>query len=415
MTAYTGAQHPLKVLVVSFYYPPDLAAGSFRCASFVSHVLELAPRGTSIRLLTTVPNRYASHEMPAPLVEEQGGLRVERISVPGHRSGFLDQARTFLAFAREVKKRTAGREYDLVFATSSRLMTAYLASQVADRTKAPLYVDLRDIFVETIEDVLPAGIGRALRPFLGRVERTVVRRSDRVNLVSEGFRPYFEARYPGKHYDFYTNGIDEEFLSESWRSARARKPGPIRVVYAGNIGEGQGLHRILPGMAKALGEGYEFVVVGDGGRRPGLSAALEAAGVRSVSIRKPVPRAELIALYRDADVLFLHLNDYRAFARVLPSKIFEYAATGMPLLAGVAGHAAQFLKDKVPNCAVFHPCDVEAGVKSLRSLPLTWTDRRLFIESYRRSQIMRQMALAAIDLASARGHDAAATLDRARA
>jgi len=32
----------------------------------------------------------------------------------------------------------------------------------------------------------------------------------------------------------------------------------------------------------------------------------------------------------DADVLFLHLNAYKAFEKVLPSKIFEYAATGRP-------------------------------------------------------------------------------------
>jgi glycosyltransferase involved in cell wall biosynthesis len=261
-----------------------------------------------------------------------------------------------------------------------------------------LYVDVRDIFVETMQDVLPAGIAKISFPLLRLLERKTFERADRINLVSEGFRPYFEARFPGRRYDFFTNGIDDEFLSESWQSPRERRPGPVRVVYAGNIGEGQGLHRIIPGMAKSLGSGYEFCIVGDGGRHAALEKELALEGVNTVSVRKPVPRAELIALYRDADVLFLHLNDHRAFLRVLPSKIFEYAATGKPVLAGVAGHAAQFLKDNVPNCAVFPPCNVEAGVKGLSSLTLGWMDRREFIKTHRRQEIMQGMASSALDL-----------------
>ena len=48
------------------------------------------------------------------------------------------------------------------------------------------------------------------------------------------------------------------------------------------------------------------------------------------------------------DVLFLHLNDYSAFRKVIPSKIFEYAATGKPIVAGVSGYAAEFLRHENP-------------------------------------------------------------------
>lgn len=401
-TAQVGAVRPIRLLILSFYYPPDLSAGSFRAAALVSQLLEHLPKGSTVEVLTTAPNRYATHDVPALAREEEGFLRVERISLPAHRSGMFvfDQATAFLAFTLGVRRRVARRKYDLVFATSSRLMTTFLGSLVARRLKVPLYLDIRDIFVDTIKDILPGAKGKVLLPLFRCVERATMRRADRINLVSEGFRPYFETRYPGKRYDFFTNGIDEEFLSESWQKVEGRRAGPVRVIYAGNIGEGQGLHRILPGMAKSVGEAYEFAVVGDGGRRAQLVEALKLAGVRTVSVCKPVPRAELMALYRDADVVFLHLNDYDAFAKVLPSKIFEYAATGKPLLAGVGGYSAQFLRDKVLNCSVFPPCDVEAGVSSLLSLQLAWTDRRQFIESYHRSAIMRRMASVVMEVAT---------------
>lgn len=391
--------HPIRVFILTFYYPPDLSAGSFRAAALVSQLAECLPQGSAIDVVTTAPNRYSSHEVAAPAAEEHGPIRIERILLPAHRSGMLDQAKAFAAFAWGVRQRIAHRRYDLVFATSSRLMTAFLGSLVSRRLKVPLYLDIRDIFVDTIGDVLPGLRGKVLAPFLGYLERATMRRADRLNLVSEGFRRYFESRYPDKRYDFFTNGIDEEFLSESWHDLRGRRAGPVRVLYAGNIGEGQGLHRILPGLARAAGDTYEFAVVGDGGRRTRLVDALKLAGVSNVSVHEPVPRSELIALYRDADVLFLHLNDYAAFAKVLPSKIFEYAATGKPVLAGVGGYSAQFLKDHVANCSVFPPCNVDAGIVGLSSLQRTWTDRRRFIESYRRNAIMKRMAEAVMELA----------------
>lgn len=390
---------PIRLLILSFYYPPDLSAGSFRAAALVSQLTECLPKGSTVDVVTTAPNRYSTHEVAAPATEEQGTIRIERIPLPQHRSGMLDQAKAFAVFASGVRRRIVGARYDLVFATSSRLMTAFLGSLVARRLKVPLYLDVRDIFVDTIGDVLTGLRGKLLTPFFNYVERVTMQRADRLNLVSEGFRGYFESRYPDKRYDFFTNGIDEEFVSGSWASAEGRRAGAVRVTYAGNIGEGQGLHRILPGLAKTVGEDYEFAVVGDGGRRTRLEEALRLVGVRNVLIHEPVPRSELIALYRDADVLFLHLNDYPAFAKVLPSKIFEYAATGKPVLAGVGGYSAQFLKDHVANCSVFPPCDVESGAIGLRSLQLTWTDRAEFIDSYRRSTIMNRMAGAVMELA----------------
>jgi glycosyltransferase involved in cell wall biosynthesis len=137
---------------------------------------------------------------------------------------------------------------------------------------------------------------------------------------------------------------------------------------------------------------YEFQVVGDGGRKSALIRGLEAAGIGNVQLLLPVPREQLLALYRNADCLFLHLNDYEAFRKVLPSKIFEYAATGKPILAGLAGYSAEFLTRYVENAAVFPPCDAEAAVRALRTLRLAPVERTTFIKRFNRTRIMSAMA-----------------------
>jgi glycosyltransferase involved in cell wall biosynthesis len=106
----------------------------------------------------------------------------------------------------------------------------------------------------------------------------------------------------------------------------------------------------------------------------------------------PVNRQELIEEYLSADVLFLHLNDYPAFEKVLPSKIFEYAATGKPILAGVSGYAAEFIKSEVSNAEVFYPGDHKGALQVLSKLKLEHTDRHAFISKYTRTNIMKDMS-----------------------
>jgi glycosyltransferase involved in cell wall biosynthesis len=77
---------------------------------------------------------------------------------------------------------------------------------------------------------------------------------------------------------------------------------------------------------------------------------------------------------------------------VLPSKLFEYAATGKPLLAGIAGYPARFVAAEISNAAVFAPGDVAAGVRAFESLVLTSEPRREFLQRYARAGISRAMA-----------------------
>jgi glycosyltransferase involved in cell wall biosynthesis len=393
----------VRLLVLSFYYEPDLCAGSFRTTALVAALRERAPFGTQIDVLTTLPNRYSTFSRVAAELDAEKGFEVRRIRLPAHRSDVLGQSRAFLHFAREALNCVAGRNYDLVFATSSRLMTAALGAWIAHRKRAPLYLDIRDLFVETITEVLPAAVAWPARQLLARVESWTMRRADRINLVSRGFESYFRKHYHDRSLAWFTNGIDEEFLGTT-AAPPARAAGEARavVLYAGNIGDGQGLHEVLPRLALALRERARFVVIGDGGRRAALEAAIAAAAVDNIELLAPMPRAELLNAYRAADVLFLHLGKQAAFEKVLPSKLFEYAALAKPILAGVAGYAARFIHEEISNAAVFAPCDVRGAVIAFGTLRLSDQLRPDFVAKYARTQIARDMADDVLSLAQSR-------------
>jgi len=384
----------LRVLFLSFYYTPDLCAGSFRAAALIQALQPLLPAGSHIDVLSTMPNRYSTFSAAAPEVEEGETLSIRRIPLPSHKSGMRDQSKAFLAYARAVRSHVRDRKYDLVFATSSRLMTAVLGAYVARRQKAPLYLDIRDIFVDTIQDILPPWLARPMGGVFSIMEHYAIASASKVNLVSRGFEGYFSGRYPGQRFAFFPNGIDDEFIASApdRASEAAASTAPYSVLYAGNLGEGQGLHMILPGLARAMQGQARFTVIGDGGRKAQLRKALDEAGADNVVLLDPVNRSALVQAYLGADVLFLHLNDYDAFRKVLPSKLFEYAAVGKPIWAGVAGYAAEFIEKEIDNAAVFPPCDVAAAVRNFPTLKMQPTPRAAFIQKYARHSIMEALA-----------------------
>ena len=382
-----------NLLFLSFYYRPDLCAGSFRATPLVNALSKLAGTDVRIEVLTTWPNRYATFAEDCAETEQIGNVSVRRIKLPAHRSDMVGQSRGFYKFAKEVNKLTRGKHYDMVFATSSRLLTASLGAWVARKTRARLYLDIRDIFADTIGEIMPQPAAFLAGSFFGLVERLTMRRAVNINLVSRGFEPYFRKRYPDKSFTWITNGIDPEFIDAS-ESVAVSSPGPDvpTVLYAGNVGEGQCLHQIVPQLARALAGKARFIIIGDGGRRQQLADAIAAAGACNVELQPPVGRERLIEQYKEADVLFLHLGAYRAFEKVLPSKLFEYGAMGKPVLAGVSGFSARFVNEELSNSAVFSPCDVNDAVRAFESLRLEDSPRPQFIQKYSRENLSAELA-----------------------
>lgn len=385
-----------KILLLSFYYPPDLSAGSFRAGALVKALREELGPNVEIEIITTQPNRYHSFTANAVSVERSENLTIRRIQIPAHRSGIRDQAWAFACFAINTLKLTHGKRYDLVFSTSSRLMTASLGAWVSKRSRCGLYLDIRDIFVDTVRDLLPSRWGRLAATIFSPLERWTINTAVRVNLISPGFLPYFATRYPGKSFAFYTNGVDELFIkSPSAHPASLPKSSEnrLKIVYAGNIGAGQGLHRIIPELAQRLGDSAEFHLIGAGSALSNLMRTLADAGISNVRISTPMKRDQLLRVYQEADILFLHLNDQKAFRRVLPSKLFEYAATNKPIWGGLSGYANRFAKKRIKNVALFSPCDADGALTALKELKLQNTSRLDFVSEFSRTTIKKQMAL----------------------
>lgn len=380
----------MKLLFLSFYFQPDLCAGSFRASALLE---QLNREDLEIEVVTTLPNRYSSFDQKAESFEIIDGVKIHRIKLPKHYSGMLDQIIAFFSYYRHAIKISKNSEYDAVFATSSRLFTAFLGARIARKKGISLYLDIRDIFLDTLSDVLPSFISIFVAPLLNLIESYAFSQANHINLVSKGFLKYFEEKKLVCSYSFYTNGIDKEFDGfVDIRNHQIPENKILNILYAGNIGEGQGLDKILPELANQLGKRANFVVIGDGGRKKQLKNSINNLALKNIEVRPPVGRKELISEYLRADILFVHLNDYPAFKKVLPSKLFEYAAFNKPIFAGLSGYSADFINAEISDCQVFKPCDIDDAVQKFNKLNLTVKPRIEFVKKFKRETIMTQMA-----------------------
>ncbi|ARK13670.2 glycosyltransferase family 4 protein [Fibrella sp. ES10-3-2-2] len=382
----------MNILLLTYYFSPDLSAGSFRNTPLAYELARQLGDSGTVHVVTTQPNRYQSFKIEAAAEEQHDNLRISRITVPAHTSGFADQIRSYVSFYSQALTLTRDNPYDVIVASSSRLFSAFLGAQVARRRQVPLVLDIRDLFRVNILELIKNPAARlVLSPTLRAVEQYTFGYAKHINLVSDGFSDYF-ADYDQATYSHITNGIDDYFVDLPGSPASTESPQQRTILYAGNIGDGQGLEKIIPATARLLGPTYQFVVVGDGATKSKLDKAVTDAGLNNVTIRPPVTRAGLLAEYERADYLFLHLNDLTAFERCLPSKLFEYAATDKPVVAGVAGYAAKFINKHVPNSFVFAPGDAAALATYLLTTPYETTTRTAFINQFRRETLVAKLA-----------------------
>ncbi len=195
--------------------------------------------------------------------------------------------------------------------------------------------------------------------------RATAARADVLTTATEGQLDYFTRRPAAAA--TITNGLTTEQLERL-----AALPPPTsdvharpRLVYAGLLGYPQGLGTLVE--AAVLLPEIDVVLVGDGPMRHDLERAARDLGATNVAFVGYVDAAGLAVEYAAADVLVAHLRRDPAFAIAQPSKLWEYMATGRPVVYAGEGEASAILERHDIGIAV-PPESPEAIAHAVRSL-----------------------------------------------
>ncbi len=152
-----------------------------------------------------------------------------------------------------------------------------------------------------------------------------------------------------------------------------RQPGSIDCVFAGAFRAWHGAIQLVEAMRILHTQGramYRAVLIGDGPERPAAQGA--AAGFNGVLFTGPIPHARMPAALAAADIGVAPFDVSQHPALTLdfywsPLKIFEYMASGLPVVAPAIRRLRSLVADGTEG-TLYEPATPEALAKALSTL-----------------------------------------------
>jgi glycosyltransferase involved in cell wall biosynthesis len=87
-----------------------------------------------------------------------------------------------------------------------------------------------------------------------------------------------------------------------------------------------------------------FLILGEGAERAGLEADARSRGLANLIFRDFVPHDLMPSYLAALDLSIVHLRADPLFKTVIPSKIFEAMAMGVPIVMAVEGESAEIVR-----------------------------------------------------------------------
>lgn len=308
--------------------------------------------------------------------ETNDGIDVVRVwSFISANEGFALRILDFVSFMAAAM--VAGlfvRKPDIVVATSPQFFTLIAGNWIRFWRRIPWVLELRDIWPESIKAVGAMKQSAIIR-FLERVEMGLYRRADRIVVVARSFADILAARgIDSRKIDIVTNGVDlSRFLPRRSDDLRRRLgwSGRFVVGYIGTHGMAHALETILDAAEQMEADGRTpdvlLAFIGDGARKDALRQEAERRGLSNVQFLPSVPKEEVAEHWGALDATVVHLRATDLFRSVIPSKIFEAMAMGVPILMGVEGEARDIVLDARAGLA-FAPESAQGLADAIRAL-----------------------------------------------
>ena len=365
---YVSSHLPLRLLIITYYWPPSGGAGVQRCLKFVKYLghfgveatvitvdaeqatypvrdesllAEVPPEVRVIRTGTTEPfesykkltgravpyGGFANEGKPGLL---QQALRFVRgnLFIPDPRRGWNRHALTAVE-----QLLTAGEKFDAVLTSSPPHSTQLIGLELKKRHGLRWLADLRDPWTDIYyyKDLHHTPLAAWLD---ARYERQVLTQADAVLVTSPETQRLFLAKLsalPIAKFHVLPNGYDES----DFRQPSAAPTDCLRITHTGTITELYRIEQLLEAVAASAAA------------HPDVPLRLRFVGQVSAELRSQITRVGLLPITEfidfvphdksveyllEASALLMAIPDVPRNFGILPGKVFEYLAANKPIL-----------------------------------------------------------------------------------
>ncbi|PJJ59738.1 glycosyltransferase family 4 protein [Hymenobacter chitinivorans] len=400
----------MRLLVITYYWPPSGGAGVQRTLKFVKH---LPTFGVECTVVTVDPEKGAYPVLDESLAAEiPAGVRVIRTGtsepfgsykkLTGRQQipygGFANESKTslqqqFFKFVRgnlfipdprrgwngHVLRAVAellaqGETFDAVLTSSPPHSTQLIGLALKQRYGLRWLADMRDPWTD-IYYTKELNKTRLARWLDARYERQVLEQADEVLVTSADTKRLFLGKSPqltAAKFHVIPNGYDES----DFREPSTPPQDALLITHTGTISETYHVEEFLRACAEcvrrhpAVPLRLRFV----GKVSAGLQAQIAAAGLAGrTEFVAFVPHEESVGYLLRASVLLMAIPDVAHNFGILPGKVFEYLAANKPIICiGPVGSDADNLLQECHAGHVFAYDAYDAMLGYLEELARQW-------------------------------------------
>lgn len=235
----------------------------------------------------------------------------------------------------------SGEKPKLILGSSPHPLAAYAAIRLARKLSVPSVVEIRDLWPDAIFRVTGMQERGIFGKILLRGERWIYENADRIIFLKEGDRDYIVERgwdlSSGEKIDldkciYINNGVDVE----SFRWGEVSEG--FNIVYVGSLRLVNDIDRILDVAGLLLDyKEIQFYIYGDGGNIDNLKKRVVDERLKNVHFMGYADKEQLPKILGSATVNLLHYSQskYNWSRGSSSNKLFEYMASGRPILSSV--------------------------------------------------------------------------------
>lgn len=238
---------------------------------------------------------------------------------------------------------------DVVISSSPHLFTPVAGVIYAALRRVPHVFELRDLWPASIlanSSLKPGLIYRALE----QLELFLYRRSARILSFTHSFVQSLTSRQvPADKIDVVINGANLELFSPRARDPEIEERYFLKdrfvIGYLGTIGLSSGLENVISAAELLQDTNITFFLVGVGAAKRGLEDRARDRQLSNVKFADRQLKEDMPRFWSVCDTSLIHLRDQDVFKGVVPSKIFESMAMGLPILyVGPAGEGSAIVE-----------------------------------------------------------------------
>lgn len=417
-----------RVLIITYYWPPSGGSGVQRWLKSAKYLPEAGwepviftpenpdfdlkdesllkeipqqlevmkfPIWEPYQLFSKVKGKSKSH--PGRLMEQKERGVLEKIAIWMRANLIVPDPRVFwvrpsVKFLTDLVK---SGQFQAVITTGPPHSMHLIGRDLKRKTGIPWIADFRDPWSQwEFLDTLP--MSSFVRRKHQKLEQSVLKEANAVLTISPTFQQDLE-KLANRKIRLLTNGYDPADTPLGF-SPNKKEAGKLHLVYSGIIDAIRNPIPLMDAMKsefEKFAKQIEWTFVGKVSEQvqnyvkadSWLSARIQFAGY--------VSHQEVFGFYAKADALVLILTDTKNAQGNIPGKLFEYLATGIPVLAlgDPNGDSAQILKDSGGGEVIAHT-DSEGIKKRLRSLldSSSSETKSADLEKYSRRNLSFQLA-----------------------